>query len=113
MKVGLNAHGVNQSTMYSTVGTVKNTQSAPSTQGKEAINDSSIKFDIQSLDKEVKKFSVKFTEMDLWKMLKDKGFPFWIIMEMLNKFRAEKEKESSQTNSDSPFKISNTVCQIL
>lgn len=54
MKVGLNAHGINQSTMYSTVGTVKNTQSSPSTQGKEAINDSSIKFDIQSLDKEVK-----------------------------------------------------------
>ncbi|MHA4316011.1 DUF3914 domain-containing protein [Bacillus cereus] len=51
--------------------------------------------------------------MDLWKMLKDEGFPFWIIMEMLNKFRAEKEKVSSQTNSDSPFKILNTVCQIL
>ncbi|MDA2479922.1 DUF3914 domain-containing protein [Bacillus cereus group sp. Bce025] len=50
-------------------------------------------------------------------MLKDEGFPFWIIMEMLNKFRAEKEKVSSQTNSDSPFKffkysMSNTIRKI-
>ncbi|WP_176520914.1 DUF3914 domain-containing protein [Bacillus thuringiensis] len=51
--------------------------------------------------------------MDLRKMLKDKGFPLWIIMETLNKFRAIKEKKSSQTNSNSPFKILNTVCQIL
>ncbi len=72
-----------------------------------------IKFDIHSLDKKVKQLSVKFTEMDIRTMLKDKGFPLWIIMETLNKFRADKEKKSSQTNSNSPFKFLNTVCQIL
>ncbi|EJR28458.1 hypothetical protein IIE_05297 [Bacillus cereus VD045] len=33
-------------------------------------------------------------------MLKDKGVLLWIIMNMLNKFRADKEKESSQTNNN-------------
>ncbi|MEC2715529.1 DUF3914 domain-containing protein [Bacillus cereus] len=50
---------------------------------------------MRSSDREVKQPSAKFTEMNLWKMLKDKGVPLWIIMEMLNKFRADKEKESS------------------
>ncbi|WP_255285180.1 DUF3914 domain-containing protein [Bacillus thuringiensis] len=35
---------------------------------------------MQSSDREVKQPSAKFTEMDLWKMLKDKGVPLWIIM---------------------------------
>ena len=32
----------------------------------------------------------KFNELDLWKMLKDKGVPLWIILEMLQKARKEK-----------------------
>jgi len=44
-----------------------------------------------------------------WKMLKDKGVPLWIIMEMLNKFRADKEKTPSQTNNDSPADAINTT----
>nr|WP_257149503.1 DUF3914 domain-containing protein [Bacillus thuringiensis] len=50
---------------------------------------------MRSSEKEEKQSSVKFTEMDLWKILRDKGVPLWIIMEMLNKFRADKEKESN------------------
>ncbi|KLA22321.1 MULTISPECIES: DUF3914 domain-containing protein [Bacillus] len=42
-------------------------------------------------------------------MLKDKGVPLWIIMEMLNKFRADKEKTPSQTNNDSPADAINTT----
>nr|EEK67510.1 hypothetical protein bcere0006_23690 [Bacillus wiedmannii] len=38
----------------------------------------------------------KFNELDLWKMLKDKGVPLWIILEMLQRSRKEKE---SQNNS--------------
>ncbi|CUB16442.1 hypothetical protein BN2127_JRS1_05617 [Bacillus cereus] len=38
MGIGLNAHTVNQFTMYSTVGTVKDTQDTPPTQGKENIH---------------------------------------------------------------------------
>lgn len=34
MEIGLNAHRLNQSTKYSTVGTVKNTQDSPSAHGK-------------------------------------------------------------------------------
>ena len=41
MEFGLNVHRINQSTTYSTGGTVKNTQSPPSTQGKEATNERS------------------------------------------------------------------------
>ncbi|WP_255258842.1 DUF3914 domain-containing protein [Bacillus cereus] len=70
MEIGLNAYRVNQFTMYSAVGTVKNTQAPPSTQGKEDNNDSTIKFDIRSLDREVKQPIAKFTEMDLWKNVK-------------------------------------------
>ena len=33
----------------------------------------------------------KFNELDLWKMLKDKGVPLWIILEMLQKVRKEKK----------------------
>ncbi|MBE7099787.1 DUF3914 domain-containing protein [Bacillus cereus] len=109
MEFGLHAHRVNQSTIYSTVGTEKNTQDFPSTQGKKATNDFAIKLDIRSSEKEGKQSSVKFTEMDLWNMLKDKSVPLWIIMEMLNKFHADKEKESSQTKNDSPTDVTNTI----
>ena len=34
----------------------------------------------------------KFNELDLWKMLKDKGVPLWIILEMLQKFVKKKLK---------------------
>ncbi|WP_242243754.1 DUF3914 domain-containing protein [Bacillus cereus group sp. BfR-BA-01309] len=79
--------------MYSNLDTLKNTQDSPSSQGKKDTNDVAIKFDIRSSEKEIEQTSPKFTEMDLWKMLKDKGVPLRIIMEMLNKFRADKEKE--------------------
>lgn len=109
MEIGLDTHRVNPSTMYSAVGTVKNTQDTNSTQRKEDNNDSAIKFDIRSSDKEIKQPSTKFTEMNLWEMLKDKGVPLWIIMEMLNKFRADKEKESSLTNNDPSTSATNTT----
>ena len=33
----------------------------------------------------------KFNELDLWKMLKDKGVPLWIVLEMLQKFVKKKK----------------------
>ncbi|MDR5046688.1 DUF3914 domain-containing protein [Bacillus thuringiensis] len=47
--------------------------------------------------------------MNLWKMLKDKGVLLSIIMEMLSKFRADKEKGPSQTSNDSPTDETNTI----
>nr|WP_255290375.1 DUF3914 domain-containing protein [Bacillus cereus] len=47
--------------------------------------------------------------MNLWKMLKDKGVLLPIFMEMLSKFRADKEKESSQTSNDSLTDETNTI----
>ena len=38
----------------------------------------------------------KFNELDLWKMLKDKGVPLWIILEMLQKARKEKKPKIIQ-----------------
>ena len=38
----------------------------------------------------------KFNELDLWKMLKDKGVPLWIILEMLQKARKEKKHKIIQ-----------------
>ncbi|MED3351864.1 DUF3914 domain-containing protein [Bacillus thuringiensis] len=109
MEISLNTHRVNQSTMYSNLDTLKNNQDSPSSQGKKDTNNVSIKFDIRSSEKEIKQTSPKFTEMDLWKMLKDKGVSLRIIMEMLNKFRADKEKESIQANNDSPNDATNTI----
>lgn len=37
----------------------------------------------------------KFSELGLWKMVKDKGVPLWIILEMLQKARKEKETRDS------------------
>ncbi|MGE7890735.1 DUF3914 domain-containing protein [Bacillus cereus] len=53
--------------------------------------------------------SAKFTEINFWKMLKDKGVLLLIIMEMLSKFRANKKKEPSQTSNDSPTDETNTI----
>ena len=38
----------------------------------------------------------KFNELDLWKMLKDKGVPLWIILEMLQKARKKKKHKIIQ-----------------
>ena len=42
----------------------------------------------------------KFNELDLWKMLKDKGVPLWIILEMLQKVRKEKAQNNSAQNTN-------------
>ena len=42
----------------------------------------------------------KFNELDLWKMLKDKGVPLWIILEMLQKVRKEKAQNNSTQNTN-------------
>ncbi|AIE79594.1 HIT family protein [Bacillus cereus] len=41
----------------------------------------------------------KFNELDLWKMLKDKGVPLWIILEMLQKVRKEKEAQNNSVQN--------------
>ena len=42
----------------------------------------------------------KFNELDLWKMLKDKGVPLWIILEMLQKFVKKKAQNNSAQNTN-------------
>ena len=50
----------------------------------------------------------KFNELDLWKMLKDKGVPLWIILEMLQKARKEKAQNNSVQNSNAIEETSET-----
>ena len=42
----------------------------------------------------------KFNELDLWKMLKDKGVPLWIVLEMLQKFVKKKAQNNSDQNTN-------------
>ncbi len=51
------------------------------------------------LKKEMKQPEHKFNELDLWKMLKDKGVPLWIILEMLQKARKEKEAQNNSVQN--------------
>ncbi|PFE53129.1 hypothetical protein CN316_31670, partial [Bacillus cereus] len=53
-----------------------------------------IKFDIRTSEQEMKQPEHKFNELDLWEMLKDKGVPLWMILEMLQKSRKEKESQN-------------------
>lgn len=49
----------------------------------------------------------KFNELDLWKMLKDKGVPLWIILEMLQKSRKEKEAQSNSIQNPNVIEETN------
>ncbi|OFD02012.1 hypothetical protein BTGOE5_18290 [Bacillus thuringiensis] len=49
----------------------------------------------------------KFNELDLWKMLKDKGVPLWIILEMLQKSRKEKEAQSNSVQNPNVIEETN------
>lgn len=50
----------------------------------------------------------KFNELDLWKMLKDKGVPLWIvILEMLQKARKEKEAQNNSVQNSNVIEETN------
>ncbi|PFD42031.1 hypothetical protein CN285_11155 [Bacillus cereus] len=101
MQIGLNINTLSQSTKITPSSLEHNNLS--STKIEEKKSNDPIKFDIRSSEKEMKQPEHKFNELDLWKMLKDKGVPLWIILEMLQKSRKEKE---AQNNS---FQNSNVI----
>ncbi|MGZ7149329.1 DUF3914 domain-containing protein [Bacillus sp. BC08] len=93
MQIGLNIHTLSQPTKITPSNLEHNTISSTKLEDKKS-NDL-IKFDIRSSEKEMKQPEHKFNELDLWKMLKDKGVPLWVILEMLQKSRKEKETQDS------------------
>ncbi|MGH0429840.1 DUF3914 domain-containing protein [Bacillus hominis] len=97
MQIGLNINTLSQSTKITPSGLENNTNLS-SKLVKRKSNDP-IKFDIRSFEKEMKQPEHKLNELDLWKMLKDKGVPLWIILEMLQKSRKEKEAQNSSVQS--------------
>lgn len=78
MQIGLNIHTLSQSTKITPSSLEHNTISSTKLEDKKS-NDP-IKFDIRSSEKEMKQPEHKFNELDLWKMLKDKGVPLWIYL---------------------------------
>ncbi|MBE5106586.1 DUF3914 domain-containing protein [Bacillus thuringiensis] len=94
MQIGLNINTLSQPTKITPSNLEHNTIFSTKLEGKKA--DDPIKFDIRLSEKEMKQPEHKFNELDLWKMLKDKGVPLWIILEMLQKSRKEK---GTQNNS--------------
>lgn len=98
MEIGFTAHRVPQSTMYPIAGNIRDTSA---TKVKENSSDSDIKFDLRTPNTKIEKPSSKFTELDLWKLLKEKGVPLWLILEILSKFRADKAKEANQSIKNS------------
>ncbi len=97
MQIGSNIHTLSQPTKITPSNLEHNTISSTKLEDKKS-NDP-IKFDIRSSEKEMKQPEHKFNELDLWKMLKDKGVPLWIILEMLQKSRKEKEAQNSSVQS--------------
>ncbi|PFW55231.1 hypothetical protein COE58_11400 [Bacillus cereus] len=93
MQIGLNIHTLSQPTKITPSNLEHNTISSTKLEDKKS-NDL-IKFDIRSSEKEMKQPEHKFNELDLWKMLKDKGVPLWMILEMLQKAHKEKETQDS------------------
>ncbi len=83
MQIGSNIHTLSQPTKITPSTLEHNTISSTKLESKK-VNDP-IEFDIRSSEKEMKQPEHKFNELDLWKMLKDKGVPLWIILEMLQK----------------------------
>ncbi|MGN5652162.1 DUF3914 domain-containing protein [Bacillus sp. Brlt_9] len=104
MQIGLNIHTLSQTTKITPSNLEHNTISSTKLEDKKS-NDP-IKFDIRSSEKDMKQPEHKFNELDLWKMLKDKGVPLWMILEMLQKFR--KEKESQNNSVQNPNVIEET-----
>jgi hypothetical protein len=92
MQVGLNIHTLSQPSKITTSNLEHNTIS--STKHEDKKSNDLIKFDIRTSEQEMKQADHKFSELDLWKMLKDKGVPLWMILEMLQKFRKEKESQN-------------------
>ncbi|MBE7103658.1 DUF3914 domain-containing protein [Bacillus cereus] len=92
--VGLNINTLSQSTKITPSGLENNTNLSSSKFAEKKSNNP-IKFDIRTSEQEMKQSDHKFSELNLWKMLKDKGVPLWMILEMLQQFRKEKESQNS------------------
>ncbi|GAB6429932.1 DUF3914 domain-containing protein [Bacillus luti] len=97
MHIGLNTHTPSQPTKLTPTTLERNNISSSKLEDTK-LNDP-IKFDIRSSEKEMKQPEHKFNELDLWKMLKDKGVPLWIILEMLQKVRKEKEAQNNSVQN--------------
>ncbi|WP_283750250.1 DUF3914 domain-containing protein [Bacillus cereus] len=97
MQIGSNIHTLSQPTKITPSNLEHNTISSTKLEDKKS-NDP-IKFDIRSSEKEMKQPEHKFNELDLWKMLKNKGVPLWIILEMLQKVRKEKEAQNNSVQN--------------
>lgn len=97
MQIGSNIHTLSQPTKITPSNLEHNTISSTKLEDKKS-NDP-IKFDIRTSEKEMKQPEHKFNELNLWKMLKDKGVPLWIILEMLQKVRKEKEAQNNSVQN--------------
>ncbi|HDR7795714.1 TPA: DUF3914 domain-containing protein [Bacillus luti] len=97
MQIGLSIHTLSQSTKMTPSHLERTTISSTKIEDKKSNNP--IKFDIRSTEKEVQQPKYEFNELALWKMLKDKGVPLWIILEMLQTSRKEKEAQNSSVQS--------------
>lgn len=97
MQIGSNIHTLSQPTKITPSNLEHNTISSTKLEDKKS-NDP-IKFDIRSSEKKMKQPEHKFNELDLWKMLKDKGVPLWIILELLQKVRKEKEAQNNSVQN--------------
>ncbi|WP_439022681.1 DUF3914 domain-containing protein [Bacillus thuringiensis] len=105
MQIGLNTHTLSQPTILTPTTLERNNIS--SSKLEDAKSNDPIKFEIRSSEKEMKQPEHKFNELDLWKMLKDKGVPLWIILEMLQKSRKEKETQNNSVQSPNMIEETN------
>ncbi len=97
MQIGLNIHTLSLPSKITPSNLEHNTISSTKLEDKKS-NDL-IKFDIRTSEQEMKQSDHKFSELDLWKMLKDKGIPLWMILEMLQKSRKEKEAQNDSVQN--------------
>jgi hypothetical protein len=105
MQIRLNIDTLSQPSKITPSNLEHNTISSTKLEDKKS-NDL-IKFDIRTSEQEMKQSDHKFSELDLWKMLKEKGVPLWIILEMLQKSRKEKEAQNNSIQSPNVIEETN------
>ncbi|MED0939551.1 DUF3914 domain-containing protein [Bacillus mobilis] len=105
MQIGLNIDTLSQPSKITPSNLEHNTISSTKLEDKKS-NDL-VKFDIRTSEQEMKQSDHKFSELDLWKMLKEKGVPLWIILEMLQKSRKEKEAQNNSIQSPNVIEETN------
>ncbi|MGH1053331.1 DUF3914 domain-containing protein [Bacillus cytotoxicus] len=111
MQIEWNVNAMSQHTKVTPLYVAQNEKQHVAISEKENKQDDGVKFDIRLFEKTTQQAKHKFTELDLWSTLKEKGVPMWIILEILKKSHKEKEQDATSAiqNTSNTFEDVNEI----